>query len=267
MPGTAQVLSEVDAGVAVVTLNRPDRLNAVTQEMGEAYLAVMRDADADPAVRAVVVTGAGRGFCAGADLQLLAAIADGTSDADFPPDGAVFPPRLRKPVVAAVNGPCAGLGLVIALGADVRVAGPAATFTSSFARLGLVAEYGTSWLLPRLVGPSRALDLLLSARTVGAEEAERIGLVERLADDARATAVGYAQGLARSSSPRSMEAVKRQVWGDLARSREDAQRDAAALMRTSLTWPDLQEGLAALRERRAPDFPPLAAPDRPGGRP
>ncbi|MGN6246526.1 MAG: enoyl-CoA hydratase-related protein [Motilibacteraceae bacterium] len=257
VPDEPELLVDVADGVAVLTLNRPAKLNAVTGSLGNAYVEALERADDDPAVRAVVVTGAGRGFCAGADLGNLARISRQEHEPTFPPDGRSFPPVIRKPLVAAVNGPCAGLGVVLALGADLRFASRTATFTTAFARLGLVAEYGLSWMLPRLVGPGHALDLLMSGRIVDAEEAARMGLVERLVDDALAAALDYARLLATTTSPRSMATVKAQVLRDLEGDRDRSVAEAGALMRESFGWPDLPEGLAAFTEKRAPRFPPL----------
>lgn len=253
----AELLYAVEDAVAVVTLNRPEKLNAVTADMAVDYLALLAAADADPAVRAVVVTGAGRGFCAGVDLALLADLTEGRLPADDPPGGSVFPGAIRKPLIGAVNGVCAGLGFVIALSCDLRFASHGATFTTAFARLGLVAEYGISWQLPRLVGPAAALDLLMSGRSVHAAEALDLGLVQRVDEDALAAAVGYARGLAETASPRSMAVIKEQVYRDLDRTRAEATAAAMDLMRESLTWPDLPAGLAALTARRRPEFPPL----------
>ena len=250
---------EVDAGVALVTLNRPDRLNAVTREMGQLYGDALDRAGADPDVRAVVVTGAGRGFCAGADMDLLRDIGttgEGASDVLRP--SLSFEPTVPKPVIAAVNGAAAGLGFVRALLCDVRFASRDAKFTTAFARRGLVAEHGISWVLPRVVGFSRAMDLLLSARTVDAAEAERIGLVDHLVDgDVVAAAVAYAKDLATWSSPMSMRHMKEQVWRDAGDRLEPSLERMNALMAASFDWPDLAEGVQSWVEKREPVWPPL----------
>jgi enoyl-CoA hydratase/carnithine racemase len=246
--------------VAVITFNRPDQLNAWTLEMNDGYLAALDQVSTDPEVRAVVVTGAGRGFCAGADMSLLQEISGGEpleGISDRPPY--LMEPAVPKPVIAAINGACAGLGLVRALYCDLRVAVRGAKITTSFARRGLVAEYGSSWLLPRIVGLPTALDLLMTGRTLLAEEALEIGLVDRLVDeDAVGAAVDYARGLARLSSPASLRTMKKQVWGDLTSSLEDAADRAEALMRASFEGPDLVEGIASYLEGRDPQFPPLS---------
>jgi enoyl-CoA hydratase/carnithine racemase len=257
---TDEVLYDAAGGVAVITLNRPEKLNAWSPEMTDLYLAALDRATADPEARAVVVTGAGRGFCAGADMTLLAGLADGgprVAQADRSPYQ--MEPAVPKPVIAAINGACAGLGLVRALYCDLRIAVRGAKITTAFARRGLVAEYGMSWLLPRIVGMPTALDLLMSGRTLLAEEAAELGLVDRLVDsDALGAATEYAGELARLSSPASMRDMKRQVWGDLTGTLEESVERAEALMRTSFDRPDLAEGVTSYLERRDPHFPPLA---------
>ena len=253
---------EVEDGVAVVTLDRPERLNAVTREMGHQYAEALDRAAADPQVRAVVVTGAGRGFCAGADMDLLQGIGTtgaGASDALRP--SLSLEPTVPKPVIAAVNGAAAGLGFVRALLCDVRFAAPEAKFTTAFARRGLVAEHGISWVLPRVVGFSRAMDLLLSARTVTAVEAERIGLVDHLVDgDVVAAAVAYAKDLATWCSPTAMAHMKAQVWRDSGDQLEPSLQRMNALMAASFEWPDVVEGVQSWVEKRTPAWPPLQPP-------
>lgn len=253
------VLYEVQEGVARVTLNRPDSLNAWTPELGRAYFDRLQQADADPEARAVVVTGAGRGFCAGADFEYLEEVERNGSPAEPDPRPQSLPRSLRKPVIAAINGPCAGLGFVMAMMCDLRFAAAGAKLTTAFARRGLIAEYGLSWVLPRVAGSSTALDLLLSGRTFLAEEAERLGVVDRLTEEGRAAgeAQAYTVELARYSSPASMATIKRQLYDDLIR--DLAQADAAAVeyMEQSFERPDFREGVESFVERRAPDFPPL----------
>lgn len=252
---------EVVGGVAVVTLNRPERLNAVTREMGQRYAEALIRAGADPVVRAVVVTGAGRGFCAGADMDVLQGLSStGEGATEVLQRSIPLEATVPKPVIAAVNGPAAGLGFVRALMCDVRFGSGDAAFTTAFARRGLVAEHGISWVLPRVVGFSRAMDLLLSARTVGAREASRIGLVDHLVDgDVVAAAVAYAQDLATWCSPTSMGHLKAQVWRDAGDHLQPALDRMTDLMAASFTWPDLQEGVLSWMEKREPVWPPLQA--------
>jgi enoyl-CoA hydratase/carnithine racemase len=258
------VLMDVDDGVAVLTLNRPDRLNAWTAEMQMAYFDLLVECAARDDVRAIVVTGAGRGFCAGADmedLQALSAREGGTNaTGEHDPRPVTFPLSIPKPIIAAINGPCAGLGLVFALMCDLRVAAAGAKLTTAFARRGLVAEHGISWMLPRLVGPARALDLLLSGRVVLGEEAAAMGLVNRAVPDerVRGESAAYARMLAHESSPTSMATMKRQVYADYARGLDDALTDANRLMFESFTRPDFAEGVRSFLERRPPEFAPLS---------
>lgn len=254
------VLTERRGAVLLVTFNRPERLNAWTDALEDQYFDALVAAEADHEVRAIVVTGAGRGFCAGADMDDLAGAPD-ASDAEIDRSRPRhLPLTIRKPVVAAVNGAAAGLGFVEALYCDVRFASPDAVFLTAFVRRGLVAEYGASWLLPRIVGRSRALDLLLSGRRVGGEEAYRIGLVDHLvpADDLVEAALAYAADLASSCSPWSMATIKEQVALDGERDFSASVGDADALMRASFHGADIAEGVASFTERRTPVFAPLS---------
>jgi enoyl-CoA hydratase/carnithine racemase len=277
--GSDVVLLEVSDRVAVLTLNRPDRLNAWTQGMQRRYFDLLAGCGEREDVRAIVVTGAGRGFCAGADMEDLQAIGagaganpaapgreaeeaagrDGGAEHDARPQA--FPLTIPKPIIAAINGPCAGLGLVQALMCDLRFAAADAKITTAFARRGLVAEHGISWILPRLIGPARALDLLLSARVVLGSEAAEMGLVNRAVEDGRTleVALDYARELATHSAPSSMAAAKRQVYTDLDRGLEPAVAEANQLMGESLQAPDFVEGVRSFVERREPDFAPLSS--------
>src|SRR3954468_15757737 len=268
-------------GVASVTLDRPDRLNAWTARMATEFRWCVGTADEDPDVRVIVVTGAGRGFCAGADTRALDAIAgsgqyrasdDETEGPDNPGARAGVGVRpdfehafsyllgLRKPVVAAVNGPAAGVGFVLACFADIRFAATGAKLTTSFARLGLPAEHGVSWVLSRIVGTARAADLLFSSRVVLAEEAERMGLVNAVLppDELLPHTVTYARRMATEVSPWSLRALKRQLYADQLRSLDDAATDAERLMHDSFDSPDFKEGVAALTAKRPPNFGNLA---------
>ncbi|HSZ05198.1 MAG TPA: enoyl-CoA hydratase [Solirubrobacteraceae bacterium] len=257
------VQMRVNDGVALLTLNRPDRLNAWTAEMEHAYFALLEQCARDEDVRVIVVTGAGRGFCAGADMQELQAIGDGTmtpSAEALERRPQTFPQSIPKPIIAAVNGACAGIGLVQALMCDLRFAAEGAKLTTAFSRRGLVAEHGISWLLPRLVGPARALDLLLSGRVVFAEEAYELGLVNRVLAPDRLldTTLDYARELVVNCSPASMATMKRQVYADLQRELPDALAEADRLMLASFAAPDFVEGVTSFVERRDPRFAALA---------
>ena len=256
------VLMTVEEGVALLTLNRPQRLNAWTDEMEHAYFGLLEDCAAAERVRAIVVTGAGRGFCAGADMQQLQELSDGNVDHQRRARTRrpqTFPLSVPKPIIATINGACAGIGLVQALMCDIRFAADGAKLTTAFARRGLVAEHGISWILPRLVGPARALDLLLSARVVLGEEAAAIGLVNRaVAKEAVLEhALGYARELAVQCSPASMAAMKRQVYADLTRTLPEASSGADELMLGSFGAPDFAEGVNSFLERRDPHFAAL----------
>jgi enoyl-CoA hydratase/carnithine racemase len=275
-----QITYEVDDPVAVITLNRPEQLNAWTQTMANEVRDAIGRAEQDPNVVGIVLTGAGKGFCAGADMKGLAAAsgADGGASKGAPdvvardeeapmPGDPSFGDDLRgtysyfmsvpKPIVAAINGAVAGMGVPIVLGCDLRFMNQDAVMTTSFAHRGLVAEFGLSWLLTRLVGPSHALDLLYTARKVKGDEAERIGLVNRAlpAEDVLQAAIDYVRDLAISSSPASMAAMKRQVYRDLNQTLGQSQAEALELMRESFKRPDFKEGVQSFLERRPPNFP------------
>ena len=264
MQDTEVVQRTVEDGVAVLTLNRPDRLNAWTVEMEHAYFGLLEECASSADVRVIIVTGAGRGFCAGADMQDLQALGEGDVDvgahaAERRPQ--TFPLSIPKPIIAAINGACAGIGLVQALMCDLRFAAGGAKLTTAFARRGLVAEHGSSWLLPRLLGPERALDLLLSGRVVLAEEARSLGLVNRVLPPERLLeeALEYARVLAASCSPASMAIIKRQVYADLQRDLPQALEEADRLMLESFAGADFVEGVTSFLERRDPRFAPLGA--------
>ncbi|MEU6131585.1 enoyl-CoA hydratase-related protein [Saccharopolyspora sp. NPDC047091] len=255
MPEDDEILVEHREAVLLLTFNRPDRLNAWTPSMRRRYFDLLEAADADPSVRAVVVTGAGRGFCAGTDLSAL----DSDPEPDTDERAISLSIRIRKPIIAAINGPVAGIGLVAALFADVRFAAEDAKFTTAFSRRGLVAEHGISWLLPKLVGAGAALDLMLSARTLPGTEAHRMGLVDRVlpAAEVLAAALEYAHVLATECSPASLADIKEQIYSGLDSGLETARADANNRMVTAFGRPDLREGVRSFHERRRPDFPPL----------
>jgi enoyl-CoA hydratase/carnithine racemase len=268
----AEILYGVEDPVATVTLNRPDRLNAWTNRMGVEVKHAMARAEADPDVTVIVITGAGRGFCAGADMQQLQEISEGAVELeDFaaleadPGDPEMevgfrgtytYLMSIRKPVIAAVNGPCAGMAVPIALACDMRFASDRAVFTTAFSRRGLVAEWGIAWLLPRLVGPAHAFDLLFSGRKIDASEAERMGLVNKVVpgDDLARYVEDYARDLAAHSSPTSMRIMKRQVYESLHEPLGPAHERAVKLMFESFARPDFAEGVSSYLEKRPPRF-------------
>jgi enoyl-CoA hydratase/carnithine racemase len=252
---------DVADGVATVTLHNPDRKNAWSVAMEHQYFARLDDAAADAGVRAIVVTGAGSAFCPGMDMAALeqtAAAGELVRAGRRPMHYALSIP---KPMIAAVNGACAGIGLIQALYCDLRFAARGARMSTSFTRRGLGAEYGTSWMLPRLIGVERALDLLLSGRTFDAEEAHAMGLVGRLCEpaDVLREARAYATDLARFSSPRAMAAVRHQVYADLDDDFETSWARTLAIMQRMNAHADFAEGVASFTERREPVFDPLPA--------
>lgn len=267
-----QILYEVSGGVATITMNRPDRMNAMTLQMGGEIRHAMQAASDDEAVRAIVLTGAGRGFCAGADAARLSNSASGKREQEpLPNAGAIeggldlpegfhakyaYLTTVPKPLIAAMNGAAVGVGLVMALFCDVRIAAAEAKMGTAFAKRGMVAEYGLAWLLPRLVGPSRALDLLYSARIVQGEEAQRMGLVDRVvpAADVLQTAQDYARDIAANVSPRSTRIMKDLVLRAMEQSMDTAQVQAEAELAAALESEDFREGIAAWQEKRAPRF-------------
>jgi enoyl-CoA hydratase/carnithine racemase len=265
-------------GIATITLDRPERLNAWTATMNAEYRAHLQSAVDDPEVRVIVVTGSGRGFCAGAESEDLAGHAErGAYDSGAPADLAtpgygVSPDfdaemayhfGLPKPVLAAVNGPVAGIGFVLACYCDLRFAARGAKFTTAHGRLGLPAAFGLAWLLPRLIGLPRALDLLLSSRTFDADEAHELGLVTAVVDgpDLLAHVYGYARMLATTVSPASLAASKRQVYEAFHQSSAEAVRAAESLLDPMMAGPDYREGVAALRQKRPPVFGDPATTD------
>jgi enoyl-CoA hydratase/carnithine racemase len=263
---TSAVLFELrDNGVAVVTLNRPERMNAWGGGLATAFYRCMDRAESDPAVRVIVLTGNGRAFCAGADMGDGGSIGGASIEGDTDVTALVgerhphFVTGLRKPIVAAINGACAGIGLTQALMCDVRFAAAGAKFTTAFARRGLIAEYGISWILPRVVGWGAALDLLLSGRTFYAEEAKELGLVKEVVppDELLPRALAYAGDMAVHCAPSALAVIKRQVYEDALRNVHDTSAAAEKLMHESMLRPDFIEGITAFFEKRPPSFPPL----------
>src|SRR5258706_15724233 len=270
-----ETLYQVANRVATITLNRPDKLNAWTAIMEQEVRSAVEEAERDENVRVIVLTGAGRGFCAGADMSLLSTVAEQGLDekgraqalrnsrsarregvrADFHRKYSYFP-AMGKPMIAAINGPVVGLGLVIALYCDLRFASDAARFGTAFAQRGLIAEYGMAWMLPRLVGHANSLDLLFTARMIDAAEALRMGLVNQIYPHEvfRESVQTYAIDLAANVKPRSLQVIKRQVYEamfqTLAESFESSEREMLASLRSD----DFKEGVAHFIEKRAPAF-------------
>jgi enoyl-CoA hydratase/carnithine racemase len=269
-----EIRYEVDDPVATITLDRPQVLNAWTDRMGAEVRHAVAAAEHDPRVVGIVITGAGRGFCAGADLNTLTAISDGERGATVIPAELAADPgdpgagddlrggeytyllSVPKPVVAAVNGAVAGMAVPFVLACDMRFMAEDAVLTTAFAQRGLIAEWGLSWILPRLVGTAVALDLLFSARKVTGREAASLGLVNAAlpGDQVLAHAQDYVRELARTSSPASMAVMKRQVYQQVHAGLFPAEREARRLMVESFSRPDFREGVRSFTEKRPPQF-------------
>ncbi|MEN8649246.1 enoyl-CoA hydratase-related protein [Streptomyces sp. 21So2-11] len=259
------VLHATDNGVSWITLNRPEAMNAVTWDQRERVISLLADASADPAVRAVVITATGKGFCAGADLR------GGSSGSSRSAErvagdvartirlgaqrliGAVL--DCEKPVIAAVNGTAAGLGAHLALACDLVLAAESAKFIEVFVRRGLVPDGGGAYLLPRLVGPQRAKELMLFGDSLPAPEAHRMGLVNRVvpAEELAATARAWAERLA-SGPTRALALTKQLVNASLDSDRAGAFAAEAAAQEINMTTADANEGVASFVERRTPKY-------------
>lgn len=263
-----QILYDVKDRIATITLNRPEVLNAWTDVIAEEVYQAMHVADADKGVRVIVLTGAGKAFCAGGDVtgfktsgarhlvDKLPRVYDFSRRAAYQSRATYFP-ALSKPVIAMINGACVGLGLTHALFCDLRFAAEDATISTTFARIGLSGEYGMAWMLERIVGHANALDLLISGRKLKGPEALRLGLVnqihprEQLADAVYA----YARDIADNCSPRSVRMMKKQVWDLPFQSLEEAVIAATEDLMLANVSADFKEGVAAFKEKRKPNFP------------
>jgi enoyl-CoA hydratase/carnithine racemase len=256
------VLYDVAEGVATLTFNRPDRMNGMTGDMEVAYFQRLQQAAADDEVKAIIVTGAGRGWCVGADL------AHRPGEGEQPLPNTLIPTTtplsIPKPIVAAVNGACAGMGLALAMMCDFRIAAAGVKFSTAFARRGLIAEYGLAWHLSQIAGRAVALDLLLTARVALAEEMQALGLVNRVvpADAVLDEATALARDLAANVSPASMATIKRQVLAQPTQTAEDAMHESDALMYESLKGADVGEGIKSFLEKRPAEFAPFGSGTR-----
>lgn len=280
-----EVLYDVKDRIATITLNRPERMNSIDDTMPVNLGKAMAKAGGDPGVRAIILTGAGRAFCAGADIGRLQQRSGGARPAPPPDDPTIIPAittghgpdlgrefadvrrysyfmRIGKPVIAALNGATAGLGMVMALCCDMRMASDRMIFTTAFAQRGLIAEHGIAWLLPRLVGPSNAIDLLLSARRVTAKEALDMGLVNRIypqetfIEDVRT----YVRMLADTVSPHSLAVIKAQIWKGMFETYAENLAEADKQLVANYPYPDYKEGVAHFVEKRPANFPDLPKP-------
>lgn len=264
-------LYEVEDRIATITLNRPHRANAWTGRMHTEYRYLLDQADQDPDVGIIIVTGAGERFCVGGDAQALDGHSkSGSYDAGTAPDIVTpgvtdYAPfredfsyhfALKKPVIAAMNGAAAGVGLVMACYADIRFAVPGAKLTTAHGPLNMPAEYGLSWLLPRLIGGARALELLISSRKFLTDEAHQIGLIHRLVEraDLLLETRAYAKDLIARVSPESLRQSKRQSYLDFHRDIGASVRDANRLLDAMVQQADYKEGIASFLEKRPPDW-------------
>ncbi len=259
------VLSELDDdGVLTLTLNRPDRNNAWNLELEFALHELLEQASGSDEVRAIVITGAGRSFCPGLDskdLDRFSRPGQGINQEGRRP--MTITALVPKPVVCAINGACAGLGLITALMSDVRFAAPEAKLTTAFARRGLPAEEAASWILPRIVGHAVALDLLLSSRVVLGSEAAELGLVHRCvpADQLLGAAQSYARDIARNCSPLAVATAKAQVYRDWQRALADSRAESRGLVgQLKKASADFREGVQSFMEKRQARFEPLSRP-------
>ena len=252
-------LYEVDGAIAVLTFNRPERLNSMIGNMEHAYFERLKQAEADDDVKVIVVTGASKGWCPGADLAYVA------GEDDLPlPNGVIansMPLTIKKPTIAAINGACAGAGFGHAMMLDFRIASETAKFTTAFSQRGLIGEYGLGWLLPQMVGRQVATDLLITSRVVTGAEMFDLGLVNKSVPQGEVLdeALALASLLADSVSPASMATIKHQLLTEPQMRMEDAFASSNALMAESFDGDDLREGIASFLEKRPANFAPLGS--------
>lgn len=264
VPADEPVLIQIADGVAAITLNRPDRLNAINGRLSRALNRALDAASRSAAVRVILLMGAGRGFCAGADAQVLDEYA---ADPKAPNSGSGRLRygdlmRLPKPVIAAVHGACAGVGLALACCADIRLAASGAFFLAPFAGLGLTAEVGLGWLLPRLVGTGNAMDILLGGQRLPADDARSMGLVRHVfPDDSFAEqARAYAVRLAAGGAPNALRLIKQQVYDAWGQDFATAEEAALRLTWQTLEGPDFAQAMAARQQKHPADFAPVSSP-------
>jgi enoyl-CoA hydratase/carnithine racemase len=263
-----QIQYAIEGATAVVTLNRPERMNALTKVLEAELRDAVERAGRDDEVRAIVLTGAGRAFCAGMDMDELEVLPpediraeqwmrpyDMNRRADYQTRYSYFP-AVPKPVISAINGAAAGLGLVLALYSDFRLASSTAVFATAFAKRGLIAEHGIAWILPRIVGHAAAMDLLMTSRKIDAAQALAMGLVSQVhaPEDLMPQALALARTLSSEVSPRSVRVMKRQLWEAPYQTLGDAVALANTEMVASIKSADFQEGVAHFQQRRPPRF-------------
>ncbi|MCE2459758.1 MAG: enoyl-CoA hydratase/isomerase family protein [Pseudomonadales bacterium] len=271
-----EIIYDVADGVAVITMNRPETLNALTDRTQAEIRHALDQSERTGDVVGTVLTGAGRGFCSGVDMNALGAMSEagrrlGAAHADLAADpgnpdndpnfeiGATYFLGLRKPLIAAINGACAGLGFSYAVFCDLRFVDRTARFATAFSQRGLIAEHGTSWMLPRLIGPANALDILWTGRKFDGEEAGRIGLANRVCEPGECVndACAYLREIADVAAPNSLMMMKRQIYRHLNAELRRAMEESNAWMDASLARGDFKEGVASFVERRPPKFAPI----------
>jgi len=267
----AHTLFDLKDGIATITLNRPERMNAWTAQMGVELNAHLLNCDEDDAVRAVVVTGAGRAFCAGADLERGGeTFAGGGNEGGGRPARTIQPWEVRKPIIAAINGPAVGVGMTLPLQYDMRIAATDAKLGFLFVRRGVMTELSSTWILPRLVGIARAADLLLSGRIVLGEQAAALGLVNEAvpANEVLARAKSIAREIAENCAPVSVALTKRMIWEHLGGPPpvEVAKREAKALYALG-KMADAREGVTSFLEKRKPRWSLSPTKDMPNSEP
>ena len=271
-----EIIYDVADGVAVITMNRPETLNALTDRTQAEIRHALDQSERTEDTIGTVLTGAGRGFCSGVDMNALGAMSEagrrlGAAHADLAADpgnpdndpnfeiGAAYFLGLRKPLIAAINGACAGLGFSYAVFCDLRFVDRTARFATAFSQRGLIAEHGTSWILPRLIGPANALDILWTGRKFDGEEAGRIGLANRVCEPGECVndACAYLREIADVAAPNSLMMMKRQIYRHLNAELRPAMEESNAWMDASLARGDFKEGVASFVERRPPKFAPV----------
>ena len=275
-----EIRYDVEDGVATITINRPDQLNALTDLTQAEIRHALGQSESNPEVIGTVLTGAGRGFCSGVDMNALGGMSEAgkrlgnsyehlKADPGNPDDDPNYKSSpsyflgLRKPLIAAVNGAAAGLGFSYATFCDMRFMDRSAKIVTSFAPRGLIAEHGTSWMLPKLVGPSNALDMNWSSRKINGEEAFRLGYANRLCEDGECVgeAQRYLRDIAQTSAPMSIMMMKRQIYKHLSKELGDAMSKSNVWMDESLARSDFKEGVASFVERRPPSFEKIKVSD------
>jgi enoyl-CoA hydratase/carnithine racemase len=255
------IILTTDGPIATIKLNRPDKLNAFGGSMREELIDALDKVGVNEAVRVLVVTGEGRGFSAGGDIDHLKQLREDRNEAglrEVLANGQRITKSMRslpKPVIAAVNGPCAGAGFSFALGCDLRIASDAATFGASFARIGLHPDWGGSWFLPRLVGSAHACELIFTGSMISAQEAERIGLVNRVVphDQLMPAVLELATTISRSA-PHVLRLAKESIYRSLTYDLDAAFARETEVQAECFFSEDFLEGLTAFKERRKPQF-------------